>query len=210
MRHPAATTAAPTGTDLLPPISKTDRAVSGPTPRTKRASPHEGHLSVLARRCDSTRTGSLLTVVMAAHLSQQEALPVSAKTGRGASHVQGHPDPAPHTQRGNLSAARHPHLRWRSTAPRSSTHVAPDTARAIASHRPHGSGMVWWEVLPPCSPDVTIQLRRHALNGRPGEVDFGLDAQLITDLPRWTRPSPPARPGDFTSEKLRLSAAAND
>ena len=52
--------------------------------------------------------------------------------------------------------------------------------------------MVWWEVLQPCDPDITIQLMRHALNGRPEEVDLDivceLVAQLVADLQGWTPP----------------------
>ncbi len=56
--------------------------------------------------------------------------------------------------------------------------------------------MVWREVpelLQPCDPEITIQLLRHALNGRPEEVSlelvFELVAQLVTDLKGWPLPS---------------------
>ena len=69
---------------------------------------HERHLSVLARSCDSTQTGSPLIVVMAAHLSQQESLPVSAKTGQGLRTFRDSPTLPRHAQRRNLSAVRYP------------------------------------------------------------------------------------------------------
>ena len=50
-------------------------------------------------------------------------------------------------------------------------------------------------MLQPCDPDVTIWLLRHALHGKPEDVDlevvFELVAQLVTDLRGWSSPPDP-------------------
>jgi len=69
--------------------------------------PQEGHRSVPAASSDSTRTGSGLTVVTAALLSQQEALPVCPpRHGPGGLRLFTEPRTVPqHTHQGNPTAA---------------------------------------------------------------------------------------------------------
>jgi len=143
-----------------------------PTPRSRAhphgasCPPHPGHGNAPAASSDSTRTRSGLTVVMAARLSQQEALPVSAKTCREAFACSGTHLPCPRTHPdATPPPPRHPHHRWRTTAPQSSPYVAPDTSpsrvvqrnagshRSIRAHHPrvHRVGQVWHDSIRPGS-----------------------------------------------------------